>query len=59
MYPNVSLDDFPLDEALARRLSRQLAYYHLALPIGIDDEGITIAMAQPDNVKAREIIQSA
>jgi hypothetical protein len=59
MYPNVSLEDLPLDETLARRLSRQLAYYHLALPIGIDDEGITVAMAQPDNVKAREIIQYA
>lgn len=59
MYPFVSLQDFSLNEQLARRLPRQLAYYHLALPIGTDDEGITVAMAQPDNVKAHEIIQKA
>jgi hypothetical protein len=59
MYPSISLDDFVLDEKLVRRLSRQLAYYHLALPIGSDEEGITVAMAQPDNVKARQIVQNA
>lgn len=57
MYPVVSLEDFRLDVELARRLPRQLAYYHLALPVGVDEDGITVAMAQPDNQKAREIIE--
>ncbi len=59
MYPNISLENLSLDQELARRLPRQLAYYHLALPIGIDDDGMTVVMAQPDNIKAHEIIQNA
>lgn len=59
MYPFVSLETLQVDDVLARRLPRQLAYYHLALPIGVDDEGITVVMAQPENHKAREVIQNA
>lgn len=58
-YPTVTLSNLPLEEALVKLLPRQLAYYHLAIPIGLDEGNMTVAMMQPNNIKAREIIQDA
>lgn len=49
MFPLLSLASFQLESALARRLPKRLAYYHLALPIAEDEDGITVAMAAPDH----------
>ncbi|MEP7290333.1 MAG: hypothetical protein ABI835_01065 [Chloroflexota bacterium] len=59
MYPFLSLTDVHLDTDLAQRLPRRLAYYHLALPIAQDAEGITVAMAHPDNPKVVSVIEAA
>lgn len=48
VFPLLPLANIQLDSALARRLPKRLAYYHLALPIAQDDEQITVAMAAPD-----------
>lgn len=59
MYPTLSLSQIPLDDVLARRLPRRLAHYHLALPIAEDDDGITVAMAYPENARAVTLIEGA
>lgn len=59
MYPLLSLSQISIDVALARRLPRRLAYYHLALPIAQDEEDITVAMAYPENLRVVEVIQVA
>lgn len=45
--PFLSLASITIDEALARRLPRQIAIYHRALPIAEDGDAITVIMAQP------------
>lgn len=59
MYPYLPLSEIDLDPELARRLPRHLAYYHLALPVAEDENEITVALAQPDNRAARQVIESA
>jgi len=59
MYPFLSLAEVTLDDQLAQRLPRRLAYYHLVLPIAQDDEGITVAMANPENRQVVAIIEAA
>lgn len=59
MYPFLSLADVHLDAELAQRLPRRLAYYHLALPIAQDSDGITVAMAHPDNPKVISVLEGA
>lgn len=59
MYPFLSLGDVDLDVVLAQRLPRRLAYYHLALPIAQDAEGITVAMAHPENPKVINVLEGA
>lgn len=59
MYPFLSLADVHLDTDLAQRLPRRLAYYHLALPIAQDADGITVAMAHPDNPKVISVLERA
>lgn len=59
MYPFLSLADIHLDTDLAQRLPRRLAYYHLALPIAQDADGITVAMAHPDNPKVISVLERA
>jgi hypothetical protein len=58
MYPLLSLSQIQIDSALARRLPRRLAYYHLALPIAEDESQITVAMAYPDNRRVEEVIRA-
>ncbi len=59
MFPFLSLDDIDLDLEIARHLPRRLAYYHLALPIAQDGEGITVAMVHPENQKVVSVLASA
>jgi hypothetical protein len=59
MYPYLSLAEVELDIQLGRSLPRHLAYYHLALPVAEDENGVTVALAQPDNRTARQVIESA
>ena len=59
MFPFLSLADVHLDTELAQRLPKRLAYYHLALPIAQDAEGITVAMAHPDNPKVISVLEGA
>ena len=59
MYPYLPLSEIDLDVPLGRRLPRHLAYYHLALPVAEDENEITVALAQPDNLTVRQVIQAA
>lgn len=59
MYPYLPLSEIDLDVPLGRRLPRHLAYYHLALPVAEDENGITVALAQPDNRTVRQVIEAA
>lgn len=59
MFPFLSLEDIDLDVELARSLPRRLAYYHLALPIAQDADGITIAMAHPENPNVVRVVEAA
>lgn len=59
MYPYLPLSEIDLDAALAKRLPRHLAYFHLALPVAEDEDEITVALAQPDNRTARQVIETA
>ncbi len=56
MYPFLSLKQITIDPELVRRLPRQLAYYHLALPIASDDHQITVAVAHSDNPKVIKLL---
>jgi hypothetical protein len=58
VYPHLSLDRINIDENVARRLPRRLAYYHLALPIAEDDDSISVAMAYPDNRTVIQLIET-
>lgn len=59
MFPFLSLEHLEIDVAIAQRLSRRLAYYHLALPIAEDAEGMTVAMAHPDNENVVSVLEAA
>ncbi len=56
IYPQIELSKITLNEALAKRLPRQIAYYHLAIPIAQDDEAITVVMAHADNPNAIRLL---
>lgn len=47
--PFVSLKHIDIDPELVRQLPRKLAYYHLALPLAMDNEQITVAVAHMGN----------
>ena len=47
--PFVSLKHIDIDPELVRQLPRKLAYYHLALPLAMDNEQITVAVAHLGN----------
>jgi hypothetical protein len=59
VFPFLSLADVHLDTDLAQRLPRRLAYYHLALPIAQDADGITVAMAHPEYSKVILVLEGA
>ncbi|MFN8530211.1 MAG: universal stress protein [Anaerolineae bacterium] len=48
-FPFLSLTGLTIDEGLARRLPRRVAYYHVALPLAQDGTAITVVMAQINN----------
>ncbi|MCC6803386.1 MAG: hypothetical protein IT319_10910 [Anaerolineae bacterium] len=58
VFPFLSLEDVDLDIELAKRLSRRLAYYHLAFPVAQDGEWITVVMAYPENGKVISVLEA-
>jgi hypothetical protein len=57
-FPFLSLQDVVIEAQLARRLPRQLAYYHLAIPIAEDEESITVAMALATHPQVIAMLES-
>jgi hypothetical protein len=57
-YPHLSLNNVSLDQELARRLPRGLAYYYLAMPLGRDGDRLSLVMAHPDDRKAIAVLGS-
>lgn len=55
-YFQLDLDTLPIDAQLARRLPYALARYYMALPLGQDGDCISVAMAYPENVRARQTL---
>ena len=56
-YPYLSLDQVPIDAELVRRLPRKLAYYHLALPLAIEGDEVSVALAYPDNALVLDVLE--
>ncbi|MCL4878221.1 MAG: universal stress protein [Anaerolineae bacterium] len=56
-FPYLSLKNITIDPALAQRIPRYLAYYHLALPVAEDENQITLVMVHPDNEKVRDLFE--
>jgi hypothetical protein len=54
--PFLSLHKLNLDPEWAAKLPSYLARYHLVLPIAAAAEGVTVAMAHPDNPKLLELL---
>lgn len=59
MTAYLPLDGFDFDYALIRRLPRALALHYLALVVAEDEDSITVALADPNNIAARQRIESA
>jgi hypothetical protein len=55
-YLQLDLNSFIIDVQLALRVPYTLSRYYLALPIGQDNGSVSVAMAYPDNVKARQVL---
>lgn len=55
-YLQLDLNSIPIDEQLAQRVPYALSRYYLALPLGQDNGSVSVAMAYPDNIKARQIL---
>lgn len=58
MYPFIDISSIELNLKLARRLPRRIAYYHLAIPVGEDSDGITVALAHPDHPRVIDLLQT-
>jgi hypothetical protein len=58
MYPFLDLSSIELQPELVRRLPQRIAYYHLALPIAEDQEGITVALVHPDSQRALDLLKT-
>lgn len=58
MAPTLQLDfnSVTIDVPLAQRVPYALSRYYLALPLGQDNDSVSVAMAYPDNVKARQVL---
>lgn len=54
----LSFDHLSIDPDVARRLPRGLAQYYLALPIGMDDGTVTVAMVHPTDRAAISLLES-
>lgn len=55
-YLQLDLNTITIDVQLARRVPYTLSRYYMALPLGQDHGYVSVAMAFPDNVKARQIL---
>jgi hypothetical protein len=55
-YLQLDLNSITIDVQLARRVPYTLSRYYMALPLGQDNGYVSVAMAFPDNVKARQIL---
>jgi nucleotide-binding universal stress UspA family protein len=56
--PYVSLKSISTDRTLVCQLPRGLAYYYLALPLAADEDGISVAMAHPEDRTALGVLES-
>lgn len=58
MAPTLQLDlnSVTIDVPLAQRVPYALSRYYLALPLGQDSGSVSVAMAYPENVKARQVL---
>lgn len=55
--PFLSLHKLSIDPEWAVKLPSYLARYHLILPIAAEAEGVTLAMAHPDNPKLLAVLE--
>lgn len=55
----LTLDDLTADPALVRRLPPDLAWRCHALPLAEDNGRVTVVMADPDDIEAREAVVAA
>lgn len=58
MVPTLQLDAnfVTIDVPLAQRVPYALSRYYLALPLGQDNDSVSVAMAYPENAKARQVL---
>lgn len=58
MVPTLQLDlnSVTIDVPLAQRVPYALSRYYLALPLGQEDDSVSVAMAYPENAKARQTL---
>lgn len=58
MVPTLQIDlnSVTIDAPLAQRVPYALSRYYLALPLGQDSGSVSVAMAYPENVKARQVL---
>jgi hypothetical protein len=56
---SLALNHPVLDATLVRRLSPVLAFRYHALPLAEENGHVTVAMAEPDNVEARQAVAAA
>lgn len=58
MVPTLQLDlnAVTIDVPLAQRVPYALSRYYLALPLGQDSGSVSVAMAYPENAKARQVL---
>jgi nucleotide-binding universal stress UspA family protein len=55
----LQLEDIPIDQRIAKRLPPRLAFGYHVLPLAVERNRITVAMADPGNELAIEAVKSA
>ncbi len=55
-YLKLDLNSITIDPKLARQVPYALSRYYLALPLGRENGAVSVAMAYPENKKARQIL---
>jgi hypothetical protein len=55
-YLKLDLNSITIDPQLARQVPYALSRYYLALPLGRENGAVSVAMAYPENKKARQIL---
>jgi nucleotide-binding universal stress UspA family protein len=59
MSQRLQLDGIPLDTILAKKLPPRLAFSYHMLPLALENNRVTVAMADPENKFAVEAVRSA